>query len=453
MKPVIVSEMPLSQQAALLTALTPKLTKYVPHAPTPKQSAFLLLDCLEAFYGGAAGGGKSDALLMAALQYMDVPGYNAILFRKTYSDLALPEALMDRAHEWLAPFRNAKQVRWREKDKVYMFPTGPGLPPATLTFGYMEHENDKYRYQGSAYQFVGFDEVTQILESCYLYMFSRLRRLVGKPVPLRVRSASNPGGEGHMWVQKRFLEDGPAAGRIFIPATLDDNPFLDRESYVRSLQELDPVTRAQLLEGNWTIRHGGRMFKRQWFHIVDIVPAYMKLVRYWDMASTEPTKKNPNPDWTVGVLIGEARGYYYILDVRRFRARPSDVEALIHQTAKIDGKHVNIWLEQEPGASGQQIIDHYIRNVLKGYAVRGNKTTGSKISRANPASAAAEQGRVSVLRAPWNNKFFDELELFPDGEKDDQVDGFSGAFEKVGTAYDVSAMPAGIGDKESYWRG
>ena len=73
----------------------------IPHVPTSRQAAFLLLNCLEAFYGGAGGGGKSDALLMAALQYADVPGYNALIIRRNLSDLALPKALMDRAHTWL----------------------------------------------------------------------------------------------------------------------------------------------------------------------------------------------------------------------------------------------------------------------------------------------------------------------------------------------------------------
>ena len=88
-------------QPRLKSLLKPKMTKYIPHEPTPKQQAFLLLPHREAFYGGAAGGGKSEALLMAALQYVDVPGYAALLLRKTYQDLMLPNALMDRSEQWL----------------------------------------------------------------------------------------------------------------------------------------------------------------------------------------------------------------------------------------------------------------------------------------------------------------------------------------------------------------
>ena len=98
-----------SDLVTLQKLLTPKTTKYIPHVPTPKQSAFLLLNCKEAFYGGAAGGGKSDALLMCGLQYVDVKGYSGIIFRKTYADLVKPGALIDRAKDWLLKY---PEVRW-----------------------------------------------------------------------------------------------------------------------------------------------------------------------------------------------------------------------------------------------------------------------------------------------------------------------------------------------------
>lgn len=131
--------------AELQTMLTPRLTKYVPFTPTPKQAAFLLMqNQKEILYGGSAGGGKSVAQLMAALQFVDIPGYSAILFRKTYADLALPGALIDMSKQWLMPFVESKEVKWSEKDKQYVFPSG-----ATLNFGYLESENDCYRYQGA----------------------------------------------------------------------------------------------------------------------------------------------------------------------------------------------------------------------------------------------------------------------------------------------------------------
>ena len=393
---------------------------WIPHDPTPKQAYFLLLPHREAFYGGAAGGGKSDALLMAALQYVDVPGYAAILFRRTYADLSLPGALMSRSHEWLGG-----KAKWRDSTKTWIFPSG-----ATLSFGYLETEKDKYRYQSAEFQFIGFDELTQFTETQYRYLFSRLRRLEGVDIPLRMRSASNPGGEGHEWVKQRFIVEGRSKGRPFVPAKLDDNPYLDHEEYIKSLNELDPITREQLLKGDWTARETGNKFKREWFEIVDSYPADARMVRYWDLAATEP-KPGKDPDWTAGALLGEKDGIYYIIDIKRTRATPQGVEKLIKQTAELDGKRVTIYMEQEPGSSGVNTIDYYRRRVLAGFAFYGNKTTGSKEIRANPVSSAAEAGNVKLVRCPWINDFLDEAELFPNGAHDDQVDAVSGAFEML----------------------
>lgn len=218
---------------------------YTPHSPHPKQSEFLALDCLEALYGGAAGGGKSDALLMAAAQYVHVPDYSALILRRTYADLSLPHAIMDRAKSWWIP----QGVRWDDKNKRFTFPSG-----ATVTFGYLDTERDRYRYQGAELQFVAFDELTQFPKAWYIYLLSRLRRAAGSVVPLRVRSASNPGGIGHDWVKQRFMGD-VLDGRVFVPAGLADNPSIDREEYLKPLALLDPTLRKQLLDGVW-VRDG-----------------------------------------------------------------------------------------------------------------------------------------------------------------------------------------------------
>lgn len=126
---------------ALQRALTPRLTKYVPITPTPKQTAALLMNgTREVLYGGAAGGGKSVFQLAAALQFVDIPGYSAILFRKTFADLNLPGALMSMSKEWLMPFVESGEVKWSEKRTMYTFPSG-----ATLSFGYLESDNDCFR--------------------------------------------------------------------------------------------------------------------------------------------------------------------------------------------------------------------------------------------------------------------------------------------------------------------
>ena len=228
----------------LLTATVLK-NKWIPHIPTARQALFLILPHEEAFYGGAAGGGKSDGLLMAALQYVDRPGYSALLLRRTFADLALPGALLDRAHDWLGN----TGARWRDQDKQWVFPTPAGKPP-TLNFGYLEHDKDKYRYKSAEFQFIGPDETTQFSESQYTYLFSRLRRLQGSDIPIRMRSASNPGDIGHEWVKRTFVSPGHA-DRPFIQAGLADNPHIDQIAYRKSLSRLDEQTRRQLEEGIW----------------------------------------------------------------------------------------------------------------------------------------------------------------------------------------------------------
>jgi predicted phage terminase large subunit-like protein len=432
------------QKLGQLRQLIPRLPE-----PTEKQLAFLALDVgddvpLEALYGGAAGGGKSTALLMGALLYVDVPGYSALILRRTYTDLALPGALMDMAHEWL----EGSAATWHDMEKTWRFPSG-----ATLTFGYLEAERDKYRYQSAEFTFLAFDELTQFTESQYRYLLSRLRKPEGLPVPLRVRCATNPGGIGHDWVKRRFIEEGPAAGRFYLPATLDDNPHLDRAAYLRSLSELDPITRAQLLEGDWNVR-SGRMFRREWFRIAHERPPGVRLVRYWDLAATEP-KPGRDPDYTAGALVGlDEAGNVWICHVVRARLSPGSVEELVRQTAVIDGLAVPIYIEEEPGASGKALIDHFQRRVLQGYTVRPAPASGSKVARAQPLAARAEAGQVYIVNGPWVTAFLDEVEAFPEGAHDDQVDAVAGACQVLWALQKVgfSGVRTVLRQRKGIWR-
>ncbi|KKL61403.1 hypothetical protein LCGC14_2195640, partial [marine sediment metagenome] len=396
------------------------INRWSPHKPFMKEAEFMLTPQAEVLYGGAAGGGKSDALLMAALMFVDVPGYSAMLFRRTYVDLALPDALMDRANNWL----RGSGAHWYDKSKTWKFPSG-----ATVSFGYMESENDRFRYQGAQCQFIGFDELTQFSETQYRYLFSRLRRLEGSNVPLRMRSASNPGGRGHDWVKRRFISENNNPDRVFIPARISDNPALDQAEYEKALKQLDPTTCRQLMNGDWDVRPAGSMFKREWFEILDKAPEGLRMVRFWDMAATE-RKPGTDPDYTAGLLMGlDAQNIAYVMDVKRLQGTPQTVEAVIKQTAAMDGKEVLIVMEQEPGAAGKQVIDYYRRHVLLGYAFAGFPSTGAKPVRAKPVSGYAQAGNVKLIVGAWNNDYLDEVEVFPsDHGHDDQVDTTSGAF-------------------------
>lgn len=281
---------------------------YVVGTPHPKQKLFLDLNCKEALFGGATGGGKTWTLLADALKYVHVPKYSALLLRTSYPDLAQEGGLIPLAHEWLS----GSDAKWSEVDKTWTFPNG-----ATLRFGYLATENDKYRYQGGEYQYIGFDELTQFKESQYRYLFSRLRKRETINVPLRMRGATNPGGIGGAWVFERFIpeEFNPTQARelkvwwkehndghqsAFVPSMLDDNPSLNRESYLESLSQLDEITRQQYLTGDWLIQvRGDILYTYSEAHSVitwsqfkevfgyDYIPQHWRVSVYQDWGTTK----------------------------------------------------------------------------------------------------------------------------------------------------------------------
>ena len=404
---------------------------------------------------------NSDALLMDALQYADVKGYSAILFRHTFADLYKPGALIDRAKEWLLPFDN---VVWKEKDRRFEFIEKYGRKTdivSILQFGYLASEDDKYNYQGGEYNYIGMDELVHMSESNYRYLFSRLRRLKGVDIPLKIRSASNPPDESQgQWVYNRFVNpDTKEPGVIFIPAGMDDNPHLDAEEYRLALESLDPVTRARLRDGIWTIARKGNMFKREWFDIVEDLPHNRRTVRFWDMAATDPKaaarkSKSGEPDWTSGARVSEYRGTYYIEDFEHKQLGPGPMQDRQRELAQLDGRRTTILMEQEPGSSGIIATDHYKKNVFNGFNFVALKASGSKVDRANPISALAEKGRIKV----WSKcrdieAYFAEAESFPGGPHDDMVDSVSGAISYLMQhPVAVNAVPTSLdSDGGSYW--
>lgn len=440
---------------------------YVPHVPTVKQTAFLVVPDLEVFYGGAAGGGKSDALLMAALQYVDVPGYAAILFRRTFTDLELPGGLLDRAKDWLG----GTDARWNDRTHTWAFPAG-----STVSFGYIATETDKYRYKSAEFQFVGFDELTQFSETQYRYLFSRSRRPSGLTdddplarVPIRMRGASNPGDRGHAWVKDRFIPRYriPATGdfvglveaerlraegeaietvypvdeqtgrrRIFIRAQLADNPHLDQTSYRENLRRLDPLEAARLEAGDWDVTEGGKMFAREKATIIAEAPTTVRRwCRAWDFAATE-AKEAADPDYTAGVKIGvDADGRIIVADVIRGRYSYDKVETLVVATADLDGrKECMVRIEQEPGSSGKAVAKRYVVQLLRGYDAKAVTSTGPKPVRAINFASQWAAGNVYLVRGAWNAAFLDEYDAFPtiaEGVHDDQVDGGVLGFEET----------------------
>lgn len=413
--------------------------------PNPgPQTQFLASSAYEVLYGGAAGGGKSDALVIGPLRHIAHPQFRALLLRRTFPELQ--RSLIEKSRLWY-PIVGGE---YNESRKQWRFPSG-----AVIEFGHLESDADVYQYQSAEYQEIDFDELTSFTERQYVYMLSRARSAAGLPV--QIRAATNPGGEGHEWVMRRWApwldpsssvkadpgqtlhyrntDDGEqftdatsgALSRVFIPARVTDNPHLTANDpgYVERLGGLDAVTRAQLRDGNWLVTPAaGAYFKRSYFDIVDS-PAHpiTRRIRYWDRAASEG-----KGDYTVGLLLGGTdEGFFYVLDVRRFRKSSGGVVEAILATAYADGRLVSVGIEEDPGAAGKFESDWYVQR-LAGFNIRTPRPTGSKVVRAQPASAQAEHRKIRLVRGDWNHAFLDELEAFPDGAHDDQVDALSGAF-------------------------
>jgi phage terminase large subunit-like protein len=389
--------------------------------PSVTQQWALLSDKREMFYGGAGGGGKSDFLLMAALQYVDVPGYAALIVRREFTELSKAGGLIPRSHEWLAQ-TNAK---WSAQQKQWSFPSG-----AVLEFGHMEHDNDRFKYGSTEYQFIGWDELAEFPNpEPYTFLFSRLRRRAGVEIPLRVRSASNPVGPGFAWVKERFVDPGDPATRPFLPALISDNPGIDQHEYRQSLAVLDPITRMAIEEGIWTARSPYTLFPRETVKILPAVWADRLIsVRAWDLAaSTEDSAA-----LTAGVRMSKLDSTerpYVIENVVAGRWAPAERDAVIERVASQDGPGTIIVVEREPGSGGIAQVDSLKRR-LAGYVVREINAArrGSKLFLAGPLSTQWGVGAVGLLAGEWNRSFLDRVEAFSSEVNIDEVDAASMAF-------------------------
>lgn len=236
--------------------------------PTPKQAEYLAAPEEEVLYGGAAGGGKTDALLIDALgawqNALDNGRYRALILRQTFPQL---RDVIDRSRS-LYPIASPGAT-YNESTREWRFPSG-----AKIIFGYAERDADRFQYQGQEFQFVGFEELTQwATDTIYRYLWSRLRSS-DPTIKCLMRATCNPGGVGHKWVMQRWeisatggatrfpvkevikLDDGHEIERVinrrFIPAKVGDNPHLSVD-YRANLAQLGEAERAQLLHGRWDV--------------------------------------------------------------------------------------------------------------------------------------------------------------------------------------------------------
>lgn len=430
------------------------------------QRAFLATPADIAIYGGAAGGGKSYGLLLDPLRHFKNSKFGGTIFRRTSVQVRNEGGLWDESMNIYSLF-NAKP---RESFLEWRFPSG-----MAMGFAHLEHDKDVFNWQGSQIPWIGFDELTHFTRQQFFYMLSRNRSASG--VKPRIRGTCNPdpdswvrefidwwiGADGFpirersgvlrwfirlddqfIWANSReelfaIYGHGPEIqpkSVTFIPSKLQDNKILmDKDpSYLANLLAQNRVDRMRLLEGNWNVRaSSGMLFQRQWFTLIDAVPAgWIRCVRFWDRAATKPSENNKDPDWTRGLKVYKyPDGRICVVDLKSIRDTPGQVEQLIKATASHDSNQVRIVSQQDPGSAGISEAENFVR-MLYGYDVRTVIINKDKITRAKPVSAQAEAGNILVLRASWNEEFFRELENFPDpSSHDDIVDVLSGAFNDL----------------------
>ena len=280
--------------------------------PQEKQRQFMERPEYEALYGGAAGGGKSDALLVEALRQVSIPHYSGIILRKTYPMMV---DLIERSRELYK--RAYPKAKYNTTEHIWRFPSG-----ARIAFGSMQREADRVNYQGRHYDYIAFDELTHFTFAEYSYLMSR-NRPSGPGTRVYMRATANPGGVGHGWVKERFITAAPPMtpikgeyeiiapdgkpikmmrDRIFIPSTVFDNQELLRNNpgYLASLAMLPEAEKQALLYGSWD-SFSGQVFlewcnapahyqDQRWTHVIEPfrIPAAWRIVRGLDWGYARP---------------------------------------------------------------------------------------------------------------------------------------------------------------------
>lgn len=421
------------------------------------QTKFLSSSADICVYGGAAGGGKTWGLLLEPLRHISNPGFSCVIFRRTYPQVTNPGGMWDESTK-LYPLLGGQP---RQSDLLWRFPSG-----AIVRFAHLQHEQNKFDWQGSQVPLICFDELTHFTQSQFLYMLSRNRSMSG--VRPYVRATTNPDADSWVkdflgpwvddehpaypwpmgdlrwftqidgkivWVDADWRDDNGLPGKslTFVAASIFDNKLLLKHNpeYLANLRALPHVDQMRLLHGDWKVRPAaGSVFNRAWFDVVDAAPAEGNVVRYWDFAATEKKRGSSDPDWTVGVRMRRHQDVYYIEDVVRERVGPGEVDGLVYNIAHQDGTDVRIGWEEEGGSAGKR-VSHHMGQMLDGFRFEAMRVSGDKVTRAAPFAAQAKAGNVRLVRGHWNSDFLTELHGFPDLTHDDQVDGGSGAYEML----------------------
>jgi predicted phage terminase large subunit-like protein len=453
----------------LIEAPFPVEAESITVEPQPgPQDRFSKLSVDIAVYGGAAGAGKSYALLMEPLYHIFNPEFGAVIFRRTYPQITNEGGLWDSSEEIYGAVRdNHQSPKPKLSTLEWIFPSG-----ARVRFAHMQHEKDRHQWDGAQIPFIGFDQLEHFTRRQFFYMLSRNRSMCGvKPY---IRATCNPDpdhwlrtfmewyiddetglpipersgvvrwfvvindvvywGDSKKELIDKYGEEVLPKSFTFISGYVEDNKILcdNNPDYVSNLEAMALVDRERLRKGNWNIRESAGMFyQRGWFEIVSAAAVSTDDVRYWDRAATETAPgKEHTASHTAGVrMIQAANGLFYITDSCRFQGSPMKVEDTIYNVATQDGKKVRVGIEQDPGQAGKAEAQMYVRK-LAGFNVFVNAVRESKGVRARPLSAQVEAGNVKLVNGKWVEAFIQEMVNFDgsDGCVSDQVDAASGAF-------------------------
>jgi predicted phage terminase large subunit-like protein len=382
----------------------------------------LLVTCpiWDLLYGGARGGGKTDGLLGDFTGFsMKHPGLaRGVLFRRTYDEL---DEVVQRSQEILGPLGGD----WRPSRYTWHMPWG-----GFLKLRYLKADADAARYQGHSYNWLAIDEAGNFANPDPIKkLTATLRDKNG--VPVRKRLTANPGGPGHAWLKRDYIDPAvpgtpfpdPDTGklRVFIPSKLSDNPALTSNDpeYEQRLRGSGPAWLVRAwLEGDWNAAPEGGIIKMAWFRRYTSVPEpperYM-IVHSWDTAYKAQQVHDPS----VCTVWAVATSGFYLLDVIRLRAEYPTLRKRILDLAERDRPHAIL---VEDKASGQSLLQDLGSSTQ--LPLRAIEPEGDKVTRALAVTQLMESGRVHLPeRAPWLLDYELELSMFPHEDMhDDQVD-------------------------------
>lgn len=441
------------------------------------QERFLASSADICIYGGAAGGGKTYGLLLEPLRHISNPAFNAVIFRKDYTQVTAPGGLWDSSRLIYSYVQGCYSLKTPKLH--WHFQSG-----ATVNFAHLGRDEECDGWQGSQIALIGFDELTHFSEYIFFYMLSRNRTTCGiKPY---VRATCNPDadswvakfikwwidqdtgypikersgkirwmlriGESIFWSNSRAdaiqlaVDNGITEKEAetmpksvtFIASTLQDNKILMKSDpgYLANLKAMTEVDMERLLKGNWKIRPtAGSFFKRsQIGEILTEIPKDLVAVcRGWDLAATDKNENN-EAAFTAGVLMGKREnGRFVIIDVINQQLKAGDVRNTVLVTAKMDHTRY-AWcrqrLPQDPGQAGKDQKDSYM-DMLAGFDIQMIPESGDKETRAEPMAAQWQHGMFDLVAGEWNESYLNQLESFPDSKWKDMVDASSSAFNEI----------------------